>query len=51
MDAVAVGLIMLVLGGILYWIERGRQLLPGAISLLMGLLACGFFCFGLRWFF
>jgi hypothetical protein len=50
MDAVAVGLILLVLTGFIMWYHARQRRRWGAIVLLLGFLSCGLFCFGLRWF-
>jgi uncharacterized protein len=49
MDFVAAGLIFMVLSSIYLWLKQPRKLLPGALSLALGSLLCGLFCFGLRW--
>jgi hypothetical protein len=51
MDAVAIGLIFMVLSSVYMWYELPQKRLPGAIALALGSLTCGLFCFGLRWFF
>jgi hypothetical protein len=51
MDAVAVGLIFMVLSSLYMWFELPQKRLPGAIVLGLGLLTCGLFCVGLRWLF
>jgi len=51
MDAVAVGLIFMVLSSIYMWLELPPKRFIGAISLALGTLACGVFCFALRWIF
>ena len=49
MDAVAAGLILMVLSGFYMWYGLRQKRLLGAIVLLSGFLACGLFCIGLRW--
>jgi hypothetical protein len=49
MDAVAAGLIFLVLSGLFMWCELRQKFLLGVIVLTLGLLSCGLFCVGLRW--
>ncbi len=51
MDAVAVGLIFMVLSSLYMWWERPEKRLAGAVVLGLGSLICGLFCFGLRWLF
>jgi len=51
MDAVAAGLIYMVLSSLYMWFRLPQKRLPGAIVLALGVLSCGLFCFGLRWFF
>jgi hypothetical protein len=51
MDAVAVGLILMVLSGLIMWYEARPKRLWGGIVLMLGFLSCGLFCFGLRWLF
>jgi hypothetical protein len=51
MDAVAAGLIFMVLSSWYLWLRLPRKRLPGAIFFGLGTLACGLFCFGLRWLF
>ena len=51
MDAVAAGLIYMVLSSIYMWLRLPEKRLPGAIALLLGCVSCGLFCLGLRWFF
>ena len=46
-DAVSVGLIVLVLTGVYLWYRLPRKRIPGAIALVAGLATCGFFLFGL----
>jgi hypothetical protein len=49
MDAVAVGLIVMVLSSFYMWYELPEKRRLGAIILALGVLSCGLFCFGLRW--
>ena len=51
MDAVAAGLIFMVLSSLYMWFELPQKRLPGAVVLGLGLLSCGLFCVGLRWLF
>lgn len=49
MDALAVGLGLLVFTSVVLAIQRREKWLGSAIALALGLGACGFFVFGLRW--
>jgi hypothetical protein len=49
MDALAVGLILLVLSSLVMAYERREKWLGAAVALGLGVLVCGFFVFGLRW--
>jgi hypothetical protein len=49
MDAVAAGLILMVLSSFCMWFELRQKRLLGAIALALGFLSCGLFCVGLRW--
>lgn len=49
MDALAVGLISLVVTSVVLAIERRDKWLGSAFALGLGVAACGFFVFGLRW--
>ena len=51
MDAVAAGLIFMVLSSCYMWFKLPQKRLPGAVALGLGSLACGLFCAGLRWLF
>jgi hypothetical protein len=51
MDAVAAGLIFMVLSSIYMWLELPQKRFVGAIALALGSLICGLFCFALRWIF
>ena len=51
MDAVAAGLIYMVLSSVYMWLQLPQKRLPGVIALGLGSLSCGLFCVGLRWLF
>jgi hypothetical protein len=51
MDAVAAGLIFMVLSSLYLWFKLPQKRLPGAVVLGLGSLGCGLFCIGLRWLF
>jgi hypothetical protein len=51
MDAVAAGLIFMVVSSLYMWWELPQKRLPGTIVLGLGCLICGLFCLGLRWLF
>jgi hypothetical protein len=51
MDAVAAGLIFMVLSSLYMWFELPQKRLSGAVVLGLGSLICGLFCIGLRWLF
>jgi hypothetical protein len=51
MDAVAAGLIFMVLSSFYMWWKLPQKRLAGAVVLGLGSLVCGVFCFGLRWLF
>jgi hypothetical protein len=51
MDAVAAGLVFMVLSSLYMWFQLPNKRLPGAVVLGLGLLSCGLFCMGLRWLF
>ena len=51
MDAVAAGLIFMVLSSFYMWFKLPQKRLPGAVVLGVGSLICGLFCVGLRWLF
>lgn len=48
MDAVSVGLIVMVLGGLYMWYQLKRKRRLDWIILVLGILSCGFFVVGLR---
>lgn len=49
MDAVAAGLIFMVLSSLYLWFKLPQKRLAGAVALGLGSLICGLFCLGLRW--
>lgn len=49
MDAVAAGLIIVVLSSLCMWWQLPQKRLAGAVVLGLGTLVCGLFCLGLRW--
>ncbi len=49
MDAVAAGLILMVLSSYWMWYELPRKRWWGIVPLALGFLSCGLFCAGLRW--
>ena len=51
MDAVAVGLIFMVLSSWYMWLKLPHKRLPGAVVLALGSVICALFCIGLRWLF
>jgi hypothetical protein len=51
MDAVAAGLIVMVLSGIVMWLGLAGKRLWGSVAFAAGVMACGWFVVGLRWFF
>jgi hypothetical protein len=51
MDAVAAGLIFMVLSSWYMWLELPQKRVPGAVVFGLGGLFCGLFCVGLRWLF
>jgi hypothetical protein len=51
MDAVAAGLIVIVLSGIVMWLGLAGKRLWGSLALATGVVTCGWFVLGLRWFF
>lgn len=48
MDAVAAGLILMVLSSLYMWYELPQKRRLGVVVLLLGCLSCGLFCVGLR---
>jgi hypothetical protein len=50
MDALAIGFILFVLSGLILAFARCERRVGAAVALGFGLLVCGFFVFGLRWF-
>jgi hypothetical protein len=51
MDAVAAGLIFMVLSSVFMWLQLPQKRWTGAIVLGLGCLSSGLFCLGLRWLF
>jgi hypothetical protein len=51
MDGVAAGLVFMILSSLYMCFELHSKRLPGSVVLGLGSLACGLFCFGLRWLF
>ena len=51
MDAIAAGIIFMVLSSLLMWFNLPQKRTSGAVVLVLGTLLCGWFCVGLRWFF
>jgi hypothetical protein len=51
MDALAVGLIFMVLSSVYMWLKLPHKRLLGAVVLALGSLLCALFCIGLRWLF
>jgi hypothetical protein len=51
MDAVAAGLVFMVLSSLYMWFKLPQKRLPGAVVIGFGLLNCGLFCIALRWLF
>ena len=49
MDALAAGLMLLVLSSLVMAYERREKRLGATVALGLGVLVCGFFVFGLRW--
>ena len=49
MDAIAVGLILMVCGGYYMWWVLKKKRVAGAIVLIAGFAVCGFFVAGLAW--
>jgi hypothetical protein len=51
MDALAAGLILMVLSSLYMWWELPQKRVAGTVVLGLGLLVCVLFCVGLRWLF
>ncbi|HLH54878.1 MAG TPA: hypothetical protein VKY92_14810 [Verrucomicrobiae bacterium] len=51
MDAIAAGMLFMVLSSLFMWLKLPDRRVPGAVALGLGTLLCAVFCFGLRWFF
>ena len=51
MDAIAAGIIFMVLGSLLMWFKLPQKRTSGAVVLVLGTLLCAWFCVGLRLFF
>jgi hypothetical protein len=51
MDVVAAGLIFMVLSSLYMWFRLPEKRVGGVVALGLGAIACGLFCFGLRWMF
>src|SRR5262245_59898616 len=51
MDAVAAGLIFMVLSSVYMWLQLPQKRRTGGIVLGLGCVSCGLFCLGLRWLF
>ena len=51
MDAVALGLCLMVVSGVYLWTGLPHKRVPGAIALIAGTLCCGIFVVGLRLFY
>lgn len=49
MDAVSLGLIVMVVGGYYLWWRLPRKRAWGVVALALGVLCCGAFVFGFRW--
>lgn len=49
MDAVAVGLGLLVFTSVVLAVQRREKWVGSAVALALGVVVCGFFVFGLRW--
>jgi len=49
MDAIAAGIIFMVLSSLLMWFKLPQKRISGAVVLVLGTLLCGWFCVGLRW--
>jgi hypothetical protein len=51
MDAVAAGLILMVISSLYMWYRLVHKRVAGMCALVVGILSCGLFCVGLRWVF
>ena len=51
MDAVAAGLVVMALSGVVMWYGLPTKKLWGAVALACGVIVCAWFVFGLRWFY
>lgn len=49
MDAVAAGLIFMVFSSYYMWWKLPKKRTPGMVALVLGVVVCGLFVFGLRW--
>lgn len=49
MDALAAGLVVMIVGGFWMWWGSKPKRVPGALALGLGVLVCGWFVWGLRW--
>lgn len=49
MDAVAAGLVLMVMSGVIMWWNLAEKRVPGLLCLATGTVACGWLVFGLRW--
>ena len=49
MDAVAIGLIFMVLSSFYMWYQLPSKRLLGSIALFLGFASCILFCVGLKW--
>jgi hypothetical protein len=49
MDALALGLILMVLGSLYMWWNQKQKRRSGMVALFLGMLSCGLFVIGLRW--
>lgn len=49
MDAVAAGVILMVLGSLYMWWIQPKKRWPGLVALGLGIICCGYFVVGLRW--
>ncbi len=49
MDALAAGLVLMVLSGLVLWLRLRSKRTFGLLALLLGCVVCGFLAIGLRW--